>query len=535
MATVNAPQRETPRVWLPDYEDKLPRWLMRRPVWARIALFLFVLMAISLFIRTRYLSGEFWMNEALMVGISSHSLTAIPGVLQHDGSPPLFFWLLHIWNQVFGTSTSATHSLSLLFGMLAVPIGMWAGWSLFGTRAGVITAVLFAFSAFLTNYSQEAGMYSLMALLSLIGTTAFLHGFVYGRRQHLILFAAAQIAMLYTHEWALFYVAGAVVAWLLLVRITDGPNTLARDGLYCFLGSLVLFAPWLPTFIHQLARSTEPWGSSARYVNPELSLDVLGGDRVTVAMTVGTVVGVAPLVRRAKRRSDNARAVWALLLIPVIALGLAAIFSGLTPVWVSSYFGPAIGPLMLLGAYGMSRSGVIGAVALVLCVAFLADPHSFTPTYKSDVADISAEMTPQMHAGDLVITGQPEQDALMWYYLPQTLRFASTLGPTPDPTYMNWDGAYTRLLATKPATTLDPMVASLRPGQQLLYVRPLTEGEKSWRPAWTQLVRRRAAQWGAILQSDVNQGILRPIALAPHNYRGSCCVADSAVLYQKLS
>jgi len=30
---------------------------------------------------------------------------------------------------------------------------MWAGWSLFGRRAGMLAAVLFAFSAFLTEYA----------------------------------------------------------------------------------------------------------------------------------------------------------------------------------------------------------------------------------------------------------------------------------------------------------------------------------------------------------------------------------------------
>jgi hypothetical protein len=62
-----------------------------------------------------------------------------------------------------------------------------------------------------------------------------------------------------------------------------------------------------------------------------------------------------------------------------------------------------------------------------------------------------------------------------------------------------------------------------------LFVRPLTEGAKNWRASWTQLVRRRSAQWGQLLESDAH---LKPIAWAPHTYRGSCCVADSAVLYQ---
>jgi uncharacterized membrane protein len=42
--------------------------------------------------------------------------------------------------------------------------------------------VLFATNAFITVYSQETRMYSLMALLGLLATIGFLQGFVYRRR-----------------------------------------------------------------------------------------------------------------------------------------------------------------------------------------------------------------------------------------------------------------------------------------------------------------------------------------------------------------
>jgi hypothetical protein len=100
---------------------------------------------------------------------------------------------------------------------------------------------------------------------------------------------------------------------------------------------------------------------------------------------------------------------------------------------------------------------------------------------------------------------------------------------------MNWMGAMGRLHSTNPRATVGALVASLKPGQQLLYVRPLTEGVKNWTAAWPALVRRRSAQWGRLLQDERANGTLKPVATAPHNYRGSCCVADSAVLYQKAS
>ena len=142
------------------------------------------------------------MDEAITTGIASHSLSAIPGVLRHDGSPPLFYLLLHVWISVFGASEAATHSLSLVFGLLCIPAGIWAAWSLFGRRAGLYAAVLFAFSTFLTAYATETRMYELMALLGILATAAFLHAFVYRRRRYLILFAVCQALMLYTHAGA---------------------------------------------------------------------------------------------------------------------------------------------------------------------------------------------------------------------------------------------------------------------------------------------------------------------------------------------
>ena len=124
---------------------------------------------------------------------------------------------------------------------------------------------------------------------------------------------------------------------------------------------------------------------------------------------------------------------------------------------------------------------------------------------------------------------------MAWYYLPAGLHYATTLGRVGDPSYMNWVHALDRLKATPVAATLDPLVASLRPGQQLLYVRPLTEGANNWKAPWTSLVRRRSAQWGQILQDDVNRGVLKAVAVAPHNYRGASILAYSAVLYQKVS
>ena len=64
-------------------------------------------------------------------------------------------------------------------------------------------------------------------------------------------------------------------------------------------------------------------------------------------------------------------------------------------------------------------------------------------------------------------------------------------------------------------------------------IRPLTEGVQNWAPSWASLVRLRSAQWSAQIAADPQLRLVSHV-FAPHNYRGSCCVASSAVVYQKL-
>jgi mannosyltransferase len=520
----------------PVREVHAPGWFQRLPVWLSTGGIVAVLVVISAVLRSRQLSGELWFNEAIATGMATHSLSALPGVVRAAGSSPLYYALLHVWIDVFGSSESVTHGLSLVFGLFTIPVAMWSGWSLYGRRAGIFAAVLFAFNSFLTRYAQETQMYELMVLLGLLCTTGFLHAFVYRRRRYLWLFGISLALMIYTQASGFLFWFGALAALGVVYRFSapEARGSLLRDAALCFGAVFVVYLPWLPTTIYQIGHVTSPW-----HYTPQLGADVpsdlLGGERVDVTLLVAAVIGVAPLFGRVARRTPDGIVIWALVALPFSAFALARVVGLFSTAWTARYFAPLVAPLLLLGALTSARARLVGVAAIVLCVAFLANPGSFAAGHKSDMRDVAGELAPMLHPGDLVVVGQPEQVALAWYYLPAGLRFASTIGPVKDPTYMNWENAQGRLQAAVPSATLAPLVASLRAGQQLLYVRPLTEGAQNWKEPWTQLVRRRSAQWGAILQSDVAAGSLKSVARAPHNYPSACCVADSAILYRKAS
>src|SRR3954451_18891758 len=131
------------------------------------------LMAFALWHHTRALGGSLWMDEGLSIGIASQPLLDIPHVLRVDGSPPLYYMLLSVWMHAVGRGPAETQGLSVAIALLAVPAALWAGWSLFGRRAGLIAATLAAVNPFLTAFAQETRMYSLMLLLSLLVTASF--------------------------------------------------------------------------------------------------------------------------------------------------------------------------------------------------------------------------------------------------------------------------------------------------------------------------------------------------------------------------
>ncbi len=526
------------RIGLPPIGDvRVPGFVARRDRRLVAGVVLVVLLAVSALLRTRQLGGELWLNEAIAVGIATRSFGGVLHAVHVGGSSPLYYLLLHFWVNGFGNHEASARALSLLCSLLTIPVAGWAGWSLSGPRAGLYAATLFAFSSVFTEYAEQAQPYALLGLLSLLAVVAFLHAFVHRRRRYLWLFVGALEAALYTQGTAALLGFGLAAGLLVVIRCApaDARRGLVRDGTLCLLALVVLYIPWLPSTIDQIAHATSPW-HFAPLVGADVPGDLVGGDRVVATLAVVIVMGIGPLALVASRRREPAAvALWALVTIAISAIALTAISQVVTTDWVARYLLPIGTVLLLLSALCAARARVVGAIAILLVVVFCADPASFAAGHQSDMREVNAQLGPALHPGDVVAVAQPEQTPLAWHYLPSGLRYVNPLGPVSQPAYMNWDNAQARLQHAAPVATLSTVVASLRPGQQLLFVRPLTEGARNWKSSWASLVQLRAAQWGQLLTTDVSRGILTPVGTAPASYPGDCCVADSAFLYRKAS
>jgi mannosyltransferase len=493
--------------------DRLRRLATPEMTRTRIAAGLLGLLVISYLLRSTALHGRFWIDEGLSVGIASFPLHDIPGVLRQDGSPPLYYMLLSVWIDLFGDGEARTHALSLGLALLTVPVGFGFARALYSERAAWFTAVLAAFIPFLSYYAQETRMYALATLLSMMTAGFYALVFLRGRRRLLPAFVLSGAALLYTHNWGLFMLAGTGLALLPLLR---SGRVAWRDALIGYGAIGLLYLPWLPTLIYQARHTGAPWSTapSISDVPGELA-GLFGGPGPGVALLLVGGSGLAAWWALREGRSESsaqATIVNTLALAVLIALVLAVVVNQISPAWSARYFASLIGALLLVAGGVLSRAGTLGLVTVALVAGLWLHPPTGKVNNKSNVHRVAVLLEDRVAPGDIVVSTHPEQVPVAAFYFPDGLRWASGLGWFPDTRIFDWRDALDRYRDAKPRPTANRLIEALEPGQQLVLMEPILR-TASWNAPWTSLVRKRSAQWERLLNADPR---LRRTAAIPH-------------------
>jgi mannosyltransferase len=461
------------------------------------------LMAAAFALRAGALSERLWMDEAISVGIASHPLAEIPGVLRLDGSPPLYYVLLHAWMAVAGRSEVAIHLLSAALAVLSVPAAWWAGTTVAGRRAGWAAAVLATCSPFVTHYAGDARMYTLVVSLGFVCVACFVAAYVHGRRGPAAGFGVVLALLLYTHNWALFLGVAFAVAFAALAAFgsRDARRRRLRDGALGFGLAALLYLPWLPTLWFQARHTGAPWATAPRLGDLARAPAVLLGGRVAtlvLALAGGAALVAAARARAARRRRPPVTAVLALLATVPVLLGWG--LSHVSPAWTMRYLAIVLPPTVLLAALAMARARRAGLVALAVVAGVWATAGSSTPA--GDVVTIARDARPLVRTGDLVVSAAPGQVPLLAYYLPGDLRFASPFGRTRDPGVMDWRDAVGHLERTSFAAQVRPLLDRTRAGGHVILVAPDARDPATRATPYARLVQRRAGEEEAALLGD---------------------------------
>jgi hypothetical protein len=314
-------------------------------------------------------------------------------------------------------------------------------------------------------------------------------------------FAVALAAMLYTHNWALFFGAACGAAWLALVVAAEHRRELLIAGLIGFGGAFLLYLPWVPTTLYQAAHTGAPWAESPTVLALLATPGRMLGKFAQVALLLAAGAGLAALfARRGGRLSPAGRIAGCLLAIALLTVVLAWTASQVSPAWATRYLAVAVAPLLLAAAGGLAHAGRLGVAGLVV-TALLAAGNT-PPDDKSNVRDVAEAIGPSLRPGDLVVATQPETVSVLAYYLPPGLRYATLTGEVRDTGVTDWRDGPERLEASAPRRDLQPLLDDLEPGQRLVLVQPIFFDVRRWVAPWTELVRLRSEAWDQYVSND---------------------------------
>ena len=370
-----------------------------------------LVVAIAVGVVARLHSGSaLWLDEALTVDIARGSLADLPDALRHDGSPPLYYALLHVWMRLFGDGDTAVRSLSTVCSLATLPAAWWAGLRVFRDRRAAWYAVaLLAASPFAIRYATEARMYSLVVLLTALGVVAVDRALERPTVGRLAPLAVLGGALMLTHYWAAFVVmatAAVVLAWRRAKRV----------ALALLVGAGVAVLPWLPVLLYQVRHTGTPWSAApGLHVVVDAVHDFAGGRTqtgafLTLVLLALVVVGVwgraagpgAVELRWPGERRPGAVAALCFGGLLVGTLFSVVLRSGFAP----RYAAIALVPFLLVAAAGLGKlpSARTQSVVLALCVVLgLVGGVALARTGRTQARTVADVLDARVGRGDVVV------------------------------------------------------------------------------------------------------------------------------------
>ena len=462
---------------------------------AIVYILLLLIVALALGLRLYRLETQsLWYDEGFSAYLARMDLSAITARTAADIQPPLYYYLLHGWIDLFGDSEGALRGLSVLFGVLSVPLIYALAWQLFRDRwAGLLAALFLAISPLQVWYGQEARMYTLLTflcllsshLLVLIGARArrvaasevanpWLSGALWAA------YTAVTILAIYTHYFAFFILAFQAV-YLLLVWVSltlipppgvdgrernDGALTWLLVGGGLISGAVILLAyvPWVPHVLNRYGADLSYWPGQLKLheVLVDIGLSFVGGESVPEEIGLWLALGLVLIATlclvalvlkggRKGQRSAVPHVVAFLLLYLLLPPALILILSYNTPKFNARYALVSHPALLLLLAGGLAalwawRSRALGnavrqvtvalSVLFLLAVAGYANHNAYTdPAFaRADFRGVAGYIAEHIEPDETIILLSGHMFPVYDYYAPGIERHLLPDSPTLDAT-----------------------------------------------------------------------------------------------------
>ena len=361
-----------------------------------------------------------WLDEAQSASIAEESFSSLVEALRHDGHPPLYYFLLGFWADLFGNSDFTLRAFSGLLGCLAI-VMTWLTFRIhMGKRESLIAASLMASSPFAIRYATEVRMYSLIIFLLLCVYLNFYKATVTqnSNTKNRFFYAVSLACLLMTHYWSLFFLAGLVSFLLIRAMRSSGEEKKNYKRLITWsAGACIPFVFWLPVFLEQLEHTGTPWSKAPRpTVVLALTLEAFGGGKgseaLLVAVALSLLVSLGVFTRINEKGSGLEIGLnelyWLkeICLISVCTMILGSTVSLLTDTAFQGRYGVFFFPFVIFAsAVGLSRlpskvTLLLLTLLLLLCSVSVARELSRDRTQLGEIADV---ITNEGKEGDSIV------------------------------------------------------------------------------------------------------------------------------------
>jgi uncharacterized membrane protein len=313
-----------------------------------------------------------WVDEVMALHFTEGSFAeTVRTIIQPTHNGPLFYFLLFWWRRVVGDSDFAVRFLSVIFGVLTLPLLFQWARKLLTDRTAALSLWLFAFSPFTLWFAQEAKMYALHMLLAVASSLLLLEAFRKGGWYRWLLYAALVSTFLYSHLFGgLLVIAQAAMALLL------GWRRWRRLAAYVatMLSILLAHAP-LVQIVLRAIRRYQPRDIWRGFVPLDVIVrDALGQYfyRVSVPQVSWTafllaagLILVGGLSLLLRRRTEPV----VVLLHAFAPVLVFYVFSFRVPVYTAKYLSAVVPALFVLAAWGVEALSRFWRPAGVLILA----------------------------------------------------------------------------------------------------------------------------------------------------------------------
>ena len=379
----------------------------------------------------------------------------------NDFHPPLYYFVLKIWNYVVGDSVVSMRLLSALFTSSAVFFIYPLCKRVMSPVNAFVVLILYSFSPLNLYYSQEARM-SAMNLFLNIGSVYFLTVLAVKnltlketfKDKTVYLYIIFTASALYTHYFSFFIVIAEVLYIIYLNRLNFSKY---MSYLVSWLLIAVSYLLWISTFLEHM-RKGQSWRMSQslaqvlnEYVNYIKDMnfglyyhytDLTLIKYLTIFLSLVLILPFIGILLR-KEKKSNDKTIVLVLLAAFVPLVLAGIISFRQKVEFYRYLSIIVPYILILLVYGLTKWNKKALVYPVIFCFGLINIFGISLHYKfdfknDDYRELISRINTDFKAGDRIYVEPHYYSWIMDYYAKHPVDKKQENLKIPNPAYIRY-------------------------------------------------------------------------------------------------